>query len=63
MTNQNSWNTQSSGTSFWKILAVVIGALILLSIASALVKAALWLLVAALVVIGAFTVIKAFSSD
>lgn len=50
-----------TGTSFWKILAIVIGVLILVSIAWSLVKAVMWIAVVALVIIGAFTVIKAVS--
>lgn len=53
----------STGTSFWKILAIVIGVLILISIGWSLVKAAAWIVVVALVIIGAFTVFKAFSSS
>lgn len=53
----------STGTSFWKILAIVIGVLILVSIGWSLIKAAMWLLVVALVIVGAFTVIKAFSKS
>ncbi len=53
----------SSGTSFWKILAIVIGVLVLVSIGWSLVKAAAWLVVVALVIVGAFTVVKAFSGD
>ena len=58
-----TWTPRSTGTSFWKILAIVIGVLILVSIGWSLFKAALWLLVVALVVVGAFTVLKAFTSS
>ena len=54
---------KSSGTSFWKVLAIIIGVLILISIGWSLVKAALWLVVVGLVIVGAFTVFKAFSGD
>ncbi|GAA4753197.1 hypothetical protein ACFQNE_05510 [Gordonia phosphorivorans] len=53
----------STGTSFWKILAIVIGVLILISIGWSLVKAFMWLVVVALVIVGAFTVFKAFAKS
>ncbi|MCK0438295.1 hypothetical protein MUG78_02165 [Gordonia alkaliphila] len=53
----------STGTSFWKVLAIVIGVLILISIGWSLVKAVMWLAVVALVIVGAFTVFKAFAKS
>ncbi|AVM01446.1 hypothetical protein C6V83_15570 [Gordonia iterans] len=50
----------STGTSFWKILAIVIGVLIIVSIGWSLVKAFMWIAVVVLVIIGLFTVAKAF---
>lgn len=56
-------HTRTSGTSFWKIIAIVVVALVALSLLGTIVKALLWLALAGLVVVGAITVVKAFSSD
>ncbi|MFT3661394.1 MAG: hypothetical protein QM809_08320 [Gordonia sp. (in: high G+C Gram-positive bacteria)] len=55
--------TGSTGTSFWKILAIVIGVLIVVSIGWSLVKAVAWIVVVGLVIVGAFTVFKALTKS
>ncbi|MFT4088015.1 MAG: hypothetical protein QM658_12885 [Gordonia sp. (in: high G+C Gram-positive bacteria)] len=56
-------STRTGGMSFWKILAIIVLALIAISLLGTIVKAVLWLALAALVVIGAFVVVKAFASS
>lgn len=57
-------NAQSSGKdgpSIWMILAIIIGVLLIASLAGAIIKATLWIVFVVLAVVGAFTVFKAFS--
>ncbi|MFZ2512729.1 MAG: hypothetical protein WAW85_16740 [Gordonia sp. (in: high G+C Gram-positive bacteria)] len=63
MATSTGQTNKSAGTSFWKVLAIVIGVLILISIGWSLVKAALWLVVVGLVIVGAFTVFKVLSDE
>ncbi|MFM9377381.1 hypothetical protein [Gordonia sp. VNK21] len=55
-----STQDKSSGTSIWTIIAIVVGVLVLASLAGAIIKSVLWIAFVVLAVVGAFTVIKAF---
>ncbi|WP_132991988.1 hypothetical protein [Gordonia zhaorongruii] len=54
-----STSTDSGGMSIWKIVAVVIAILIVVSMIGPLVKAAFWIGLLALVVVGAYSLLKA----
>ena len=52
---------ESTGTSVWKIVAIVIAMLIVASMIGPIVKAAFWIALVILAVIGGYTLVKAKS--
>lgn len=51
----------TSGTSIWKIVAIVIAILVLVSLIGPIVKAVFWIGLFALAVVGAYSIVKAKS--
>ncbi|MGO3328529.1 hypothetical protein [Gordonia sp. (in: high G+C Gram-positive bacteria)] len=55
---ENTTSTES-GTSIWKIVAIVIAILVVVSLIGPIVKAVFWLGLLALAVVGAYSLLKA----
>ncbi|MCF8571161.1 hypothetical protein L5G32_12865 [Gordonia sp. HY002] len=59
-TSTGTTNT-GSGTSIWKILAIVVAILVVVSLIGPIVKAVFWLGLLALAVVGAYSLFKSKS--
>lgn len=53
--------TTNSGTSIWKIVAIVIAILVVVSLIGPIVKAVFWIGLFALAVVGGYTLLKSKS--
>ncbi len=54
-------NSSSTGVSVWKIVAIVIAILVVVSLIGPIVKAAFWIGLFALAVVGAYSLLKSKS--
>ncbi|MCF8606910.1 hypothetical protein L5I01_26505 [Gordonia sp. HY442] len=60
-TENTTATSTGSGMSIWKILAIVIGILVVVSLIGPIVKAVFWLGLLALAVVGGYSLLKAKS--